>query len=739
MTEGTKALNSSVSTLKKNPGRIGRLVKAAKLLIVPPKQYTTGKARVIAEAAVRKLKAKRGLNGVVGEGAGPFSDKALQKSAADKKDAVGAAALGATGTAAGLAVGRNLQQHKNIMRSYDRNTRKINSGERMSKVYRRAETFDRRAAKTVKGAGRRGALIGGVAGVLTGLAARKVEKQMEKKAVDKETKDRALAASGVASGAALGGVLTHDAKKSRVTSRMATKGAYKHMGDASIDGAEKRLANSAKTMRRMGKPLRRAGIKGAIAGGLAGAALGAAHLKKEAGEKGAVAGGVAGGVAAGLATKAVAKHVIAKNTKFRGADTNVKTIVKGMRNGNDGMRRALRILDKAKGKHAKIVEKASRRMGVIGGAAGALLGSAAGASIKGKKMEKTAGVPATIPKQQFLGKGKVPAGAKDVSPKAVLKRKAGKAGKIAVGVAAAAALAGAAKKHMEKKAEKKKDSNVAGAAIGAGSVAYTVRSTKDGAKGMKGVRLQHKYLLSKGHRPSPMDFHMAMDTLNKPIARRAAKAGLKASAVGALAGAAYDHLKGHKKQAAEKIKHEGKTARRGTVTSAATTMGGVAGALTALGRRKNPKGMLQDVARTALSAGAMGGTYGVARKALRTARGEKSMSPREFDKAKKLQKQAAEMITRDGKKYRKGTPVSAMQTMMGVNTGMQIASNMSGREAARRFGTPVARSHLIKDTHKALVGGAIMGYGYGKIREHFRKKRGEESLNAADFKAKKAS
>lgn len=186
MTEGTKALNSAVSTLKKNPGRIGRLVKAAKLLIVPPKQYATGKAKEALDAAVAKLKAKRGLNGVVGEGAGPFSDKALQK------------------------------------------------------------------------------------------------KAMEKKAVDKKTQDRALAASAVGSGAALGGVLTHDAKKSRVTSRMGTKGAYKHMGDPSVEGAEKRLANSAKTLRRMGKPLRRAGIKGAIVGGLAGAALGAAHLKKEA-------------------------------------------------------------------------------------------------------------------------------------------------------------------------------------------------------------------------------------------------------------------------------------------------------------------------------------------------------------------------------------------------------------------------------------------------------------------------
>ena len=96
MTEGTKALNSAVSTLKKNPGRIGRLVKAAQFLIVPPKQYSKGKARELAEAAVAKLKTKRGLNGVVGEGAGSFSDKALQKKAEDKKGAGYAATVGAT-------------------------------------------------------------------------------------------------------------------------------------------------------------------------------------------------------------------------------------------------------------------------------------------------------------------------------------------------------------------------------------------------------------------------------------------------------------------------------------------------------------------------------------------------------------------------------------------------------------------------------------------------------------------
>ena len=531
MTEGTKALNSAVSTLKKNPGRIGRLVKAAQFLIVPPKQYAKGKARELAEAAIAKLKAKRGLNGVVGEGAGSFSDKAMQK------------------------------------------------------------------------------------------------KAMEKKAVDKKTQDRALAASAVGSGAALGGVLTHDAKKSRVTSRMGTKGAYKHMGDPSVEGAEKRLANSAKTLRRMSKPLRRAGIKGAIVGGLAGAALGAAHLKKEAAAK-----------------------------------------------------------------------------------------------------------PAVIPKQEFLGKGKIPA-AKDVSPKAVLKRKAGK---VALGVAAGAALAGVAKKHFEKKAEKK-DSNVAGAAIGAGSVAYTARSAADSVKGIKGVHKQYTYLMGKGRRPGPIDVHMAMKTLEKPIARRAARASVKAGVAGALAGAAYDHFRGHKKSAAEKIIHDGEVIRKGTVTSAATKTGTLAGVLTAIGHRKDPKNLLKSVSKSMLSSGAAGGTYGVARKALRTVRGEKSMNPHEFDKAKKLQKQAAELIIENGKKYRKGTVGSATGTMAGVNAAAQVAGNLSSIRAANHMGIPVSRMAAIHKVPTAAAGGAVMGYLYGKIRESRRNKRGETSLSHADFKAKKAS
>lgn len=437
MTEGTKALNSAVSTLKKNPGRIGRLVKAAKLLIVPPKQYATGKAKEALDAAVAKLKAKRGLNGVVGEGAGSFSDKALQKKAEDKKGAGYAAAGGAVGAGVGRAMAREYQKNTIIIRGSDRTIRQIQAGKPSSKIRAQTPVFNRRAAKTLKGAGRLGALAGAATGVVAGLGVRKVKNQMEKKAVDKKTQDRALAASAVGSGAALGGVLTHDAKKSRVTSRMGTKGAYKHMRDPSVEGAEKRLANSAKTLRRMGKPLRRAGIKGAIVGGLAGAALGAAHLKKEAAAK-----------------------------------------------------------------------------------------------------------PAVIPKQEFIGKGKIPAGAKDVSPKAVLKRKAGK---VALGVAAGATLAGVAKKHLEKKAEEKsKKTSVAGlATLGAG-VAGARRFVKDSNKFIKGTVQQAAHIERNGGKIGPMDVRAAMESGVRPILRRAGRATLKGAAVGALGAAALNKLRSKK-------------------------------------------------------------------------------------------------------------------------------------------------------------------------------------------------
>lgn len=286
MTESTKTLNSTASTLKKNPGRVGRLVKAAKLLIVPPKQYATGKTKELLDAAVKKLKAKRGLNGVVGEGAGPFSDKALQKVA--ERSTGDKIAIGAAGGAVAAHAIAGPRVSSKVDRTVDRMMKRKNKKDMAtilqgkkpkSTVIDMANRAERRLGKVVRKHLGRTTLKGGLAGAAAGAAYALGHK---KEAMEQKNKDRALAATAVASGAALGGVLNHDSAKARTNQRLAIKGnaRYTRTGES----IETRLARSAKTQRRMVKPLRRAGIKGAIVGGLAGAALGAAHLKKEAGE-----------------------------------------------------------------------------------------------------------------------------------------------------------------------------------------------------------------------------------------------------------------------------------------------------------------------------------------------------------------------------------------------------------------------------------------------------------------------
>lgn len=527
MTEGTKALNSSVSTLKKNPGRVGRLVKAAKLLIVPPKQYATGKAREIAEAAVAKLKAKRGLNGVVGEGAGPFSDKALQKKAADegKKVAVGAAG-GALAAHAITSPSRSAEVNHRISRMGRRKGRndlhKSIFGDKPPKrdMLKFDETATRRMGKVVGRKARSVAGKGALAGaVLTG--ASMLGRHMKKEAsMNKDTQDKVLAASAVGSGAALGGVLTHDAKKSRIASRMGTKGAYKHMANPSVEGAEKRLARSAKVMGRMSKPLRRAGIKGAIVGGLAGAALGAAHLKKQA---------------------EVVDMEAARKKRNEAKKSQSQKTWESMKR-----RDAIRGSGRTSPKAARIMKlKNGARKVALGGALAAGAASL-GASVYHGMKKQAAAKPAIIPKQEFLGKGKVPANAKNVSPKAVLARKAGK---VALGVAAGAALAGAAKKRLEKKAEeKRKKISVVGAAALGATAAGGHRYVRDGVKFVKGVVQQAQHIQSKGGHIGPMDVRMALDSGARPIARRMGKAALKGAAVGALGAAALNKLRGHKKE-----------------------------------------------------------------------------------------------------------------------------------------------------------------------------------------------
>lgn len=775
MTECKKTLNSAASTLKKNPDRVARLAKMAGFRIVPPSHYATGATKKSLEDAVAKLKGKRGLNGVTGPGAGPFADKIekvshiphMQKAAGEKTDGTSkSVAAGTVGGIVGAGMLAGKARDKQADKVAKRSLKQYKGAKNFMKGYQSSEKFTRRSWKTVRHAnkvgGRVGALAGVAAGTATYLGAKKI---LEKKAeTSKQTKDRALAASAVASGATLGGVLTHDKAKANVKTRHAIKenarAAKYANGSERAVGFSRRLARSARVDRNMVKPLRRAGIKGAIAGGLAGAALGAAHLKKEASDHrhavtaGTVAGGAAAGAAIGrsigrkigkhkatereISKKVVRSHKLrfAVNEKIKNRDfdryihnSNAVWYARGPGKWLEGELPAAHQLTRHNA--AKAIAKGTKKGGIKGALAGAAIGAGLGAASRmGHKKE--AAVPAIVPKSQFIGKGDIPAGAKDVSPKAVLKRKAGKAGKIALGVAGGVALASAAKKHFEKKAEeKKKNSHVVGAAVGAGSVAYQARSMKDTVKGFKGLHKQYTHLLSKGHQPSPVDIQMAMKTLENPIGRRAMKTGGKAALAGALAGAAYDRFHGHKKSAAEKITHEGKTVRKGTVTSAATKTGTLAGVLTAVGHRKNPKMMLQEAAKSFVGGGTMGGTYGVIRKGLRTARGEKSMNPSDF---KKLKKQAAEMIVRDGKKYRKGTANSAAATMAGVNSGMQLAANIQGINVARRAGIPMSRAAYLTKLPQAAAGGALMGYAYGAIRGHYRKKRGEQSLSHADFK-----
>ena len=214
---------------------------------------------------------------------------------------------------------------------------------------------------------------------------------------------------------------------------------------------------------------------------------------------------------------------------------------------------------------------------------------------------------------------------------------------------------------------------------------------------------------------------------------------MKAGVAGALAGAAFDHFRGHMKSAAEKIIHDGEVIRKGTVTSAATKTGTLAGVLTAIGHRKDPKNLLKSVSKSMLSAGTLGGTYGVARKALRTARGEKSMDPREFDKKKSLQKQAAEMIERNGQKYRKGTTTSAA-TKMAVGYGAtQALGNVAAKRIATKLGAPIVTNTLGHKVPQYAAMGAGLGFLYGKVRAHRRNNRGEVSLSPAEFKKMKAS
>lgn len=351
------------------------------------------------------------------------------------------------------------------------------------------------------------------------------------KVAGERLKDSAVTAGAAASTGIVGAALTRDLKKGRITSRIGTKGAYKHMTDSSIEGAEKRLARSGKILSRMSKPLRKATMKGGLAGAALGAGLGVANMKKE------------------------------------------------------------------------------------------------------------AGVPAVVPKQEFLGKGGIPAGAKDVSRKSVAMAKAKKLGKIGMGIAAAGTLAVAAKNRMEKKAEDSSSKTAVKGAVTGGLAAGAYRVGKDSVTAIKGLNKQIAHMASKGHLPSPIEAKMAINTFNKPMKNRALKAAGNGAAVGALAALAIKKFRGHDKKAAELIHHKGEKYRRGTIQSAAGKMAATEGALGALmgGKLLGARGAVLGGISGAGGGAVHGSLYGLARHVLRSQDGEKSMSPAKFDalKAKK--------------------------------------------------------------------------------------------------------
>lgn len=331
------------------------------------------------------------------------------------------------------------------------------------------------------------------------------------------------------------------------------------------------------------------------------------------------------------------------------ARDNAERRIKGrlaIKHTNDARNNPLGI-DKRLAKDSKAVRRMAkpiRRATIKGGLAGAALGVGLGAAHLKKEASMGTQVGHRIKSEgEFIGKGVIPADAKDVTPKEVLKRKARKAGKVALGVTAAGGLALAAKHRMEKKAE---DHTVGLAATGA-ALAGARRLGKDAKTASSGLTKQVKYIASQGQGISPIDVKMAINSLAKPIKNRVLRSAGKGALAGALVGAAANRL-GHKKS-------------------------------------------------------------------------------------------AAEAITRDGQKYRKGDTVSAAANMAGFGAGTRIANNHAAIVSAKKFGVPVPKGTYFKGLGQAVTTGAMIGGAYGLVRGALRKARGEKSLSHADFKKMKDS
>lgn len=352
------------------------------------------------------------------------------------------------------------------------------------------------------------------------------------------------------------------------------------------------------------------------------------------------------------------------------------------------------------------VGRLARRAGAVGALAGAALGALS--------MKKEAAAKPVVHKgQHLLPKGaQIPAGAKDVSPKAVLKSRAGKAGKVLVAVTGAAALAGAAKHRLEKKASQKDGKghlSVGGAVTAGAGYAAARRYSIDGLKAIAGLKAQAKYIRDKGGRIAPIDVRMAMDSFKKPLARRVGKAALKGGALAGAAAAGVNKLMDN---------HKAKARKAARMQKQAETVGSQGS--------KEMKKLVNSNGKK----GHMALQPGADKKPVKTP--TKSKNP--------LAKQAAEMIVRDGVKHRKGTPGSAAATMAGIATGLTAGNNIAAYRVAKKhaLGEVISRRSILKNVPQQAALNAAYGYAFGKIRGHFRKKRGEVDTSPAAFAKLKA-
>lgn len=438
--------------------------------------------------------------------------------------------------------------------------------------------------------------------------------------------------------------------------------------------------------------------------GFAGADLSTRSTKffKEASDRSKEVAAIGGTAASGGLVSAV---LTSDRAKARIDSQDARKTFGAMKNGSP-VERNLAASAKRARRLAPAVKKATGRAGAIGALAGAALGAL---SMK----KEAAAKPAIHKGQHLLPKGaQIPAGAKDVSPKAVLKSRAGKAGKVLVAVTGAAALASAAKHRLEKKASQKDGKghlSVGGAVTAGAGYAATRRYSIDGLKAIAGLKAQEKYIRSKGGRIAPIDVRMAMDSFKKPLARRVGKAALKGGVLAGAAAAGVNKLMDN---------HKAKARKAARMQKQAETVGSQGS--------KEMKKLVNSNGKK----GHMALQPGADKKPVKTP--TKSKNP--------LAKQAAEMIVRDGVKHRKGTPGSAAATLAGVAGGLTAATNFAAYKAAKKhaLGEVISRRSILKNVPQQAALNAAYGYAYGKIRGHFRKKRGEVDTSHADFKKLKA-